>query len=67
MKKAVIAVFIFLLIIGCSQKQKETKLTDLQKEACDAAQRADKCRTGLADLELVSKDECCTTMKLCCN
>ena len=41
-------------------------LSDLQKGACDSADIGHTCQTKLADLGIVSPDECCKYLNKCC-
>jgi len=44
----------------------EIPLSDLQITACEAANEGGTCFTRLNDLGLVSPEECCEYLKLCC-
>ena len=43
------------------------KLSDLQETACLAAEKGNTCNTRLSDLGLVTKDECCASLGVCCS
>ncbi len=42
------------------------KLSDLQETACLAAEKGNTCNTRLSDLRLVTKEECCASLGVCC-
>jgi hypothetical protein len=46
--------------------QENTPLSDLQKDACNSADLGHTCQTKLADLEIVSPDDCCKYLGKCC-
>jgi len=41
-------------------------LSDLQKEACNSADQGGTCYTKLAELDIVSAEDCCKYMAKCC-
>ena len=41
-------------------------LSDLQKSACNSADAGHTCQTKLADLGIVSPDDCCKYLDKCC-
>jgi len=43
-----------------------SKLSDLQETACLAAEKGNTCNTRLSDLRLVTKEECCASLGVCC-
>ncbi|NOQ55553.1 MAG: hypothetical protein GQ477_01970 [Nanohaloarchaea archaeon] len=47
-------------------KKPIVKLSELQETACNAAERGNTCDTRLSDLGLVTKDECCVALGMCC-
>jgi hypothetical protein len=65
----VILLFSILIISGCSKKNVDgdaTKLSELQVEACNSAQDGGSCNTKLADLGIVTKEDCCKNLNKCC-
>ena len=42
-------------------------LSDMQKDACNSADTGHTCQTKLADLGVVSPDDCCKYLGKCCS
>ncbi len=58
-----------ILVMGCSPKEyhnSEETLSELQIEACNAADSANTCDSRLAEVGIVLKEECCEVLKKCC-
>ena len=51
---------------GTTSDQGTIPLSDLQKDACNAADSGKTCNTKLADLGIVAPQDCCRYMKKCC-
>ena len=74
MKKLILIVLIFVILIAGCQKVSETKkenkhnkqLSDMQITACNAAHEAGTCDTRLAELGIVLKEDCCKVLGKCC-
>ena len=71
MKKLILILLFFIILIsGCqkvSETKKETKsLSDMQITACNAAHEARTCNTRLAELGIVLKEDCCKVLGKCC-
>ena len=71
MKKILLFLLIFIILIaGCqkvSETKKETKsLSDMQVTACNTAHDAGTCDTRLAELGIVLKEDCCKNLGKCC-
>ena len=45
--------------------KQDSSLNEFQQRACYSAQKAENCG-ALAELELVTKEECCNELKKCC-
>ena len=71
MKKLILILLIFVILIaGCqkvSETKKETKqLSDMQVTACNTANEAGTCDTRLPELGIVLKEDCCSILGKCC-
>ena len=71
MKKIILLLFVFIIIMNGCQKLseiKETKksLSDIQITACNTAHQAGTCDTRLAELGIVLKEDCCQVLGKCC-
>ena len=71
MKKILFVLFIFIVLTAACQKAPEPKaetktLSDMQITACDTANDAGTCDTRLAELGIVSKEDCCKALEKCC-
>ncbi|MFH1182378.1 MAG: hypothetical protein V1702_05440 [Candidatus Woesearchaeota archaeon] len=60
-----IVLIIILVLAGCRVEQK-TQLSDMQIEACNAADNAGTCSTRLAEVGIVLKEDCCKVLGKCC-
>lgn len=56
---------IIIVFAGCKVEQK-AQLSDLQFEACNAADSAGTCSTRLAEVGIVLKEDCCEVLGKCC-
>jgi hypothetical protein len=78
MKKIIIVLIFLIIIVGCQQNIPEEKTTtemeditgkhilELEKTACDAADKASTCETKLASLGFITKEDCCKKYQKCC-
>ena len=69
MKKVILFLILILFLIGCKEiSKKETTITlsELQITACNKADEANTCDTRLAEVDIVSKDDCCKVLGKCC-
>ena len=74
-KKTILFLALSLLVIGCTTIPVEVSeeipedastLSNLQVDACDAADEAGTCTTRLAELGIVLNEECCQILGKCC-
>ena len=75
MKKFALFLLILVIVIaGCQSYQvkdeitakPEKSLSDMQVTACNTANEAYTCDTRLAELGIVSKEDCCKALGKCC-
>ena len=79
MKKVIARLSLILLIVlvGCAKFQEDNNtgdddgsytktLSDLQIDACNAADSAGTCDTRLAEVGIVLKEDCCEVLGKCC-
>tara|TARA_Y100000310_G_C20480362_1_gene714381 strand:+ start:750 stop:956 length:207 start_codon:yes stop_codon:yes gene_type:complete len=68
MRKAIILLILLLVIVGCKEIPEEVPktLSELQVDACNAADEAGTCSTRLAELGIVLKEDCCEVLEKCC-
>jgi hypothetical protein len=66
--KILLVVFILIVTLAMLFQYSESKLnlSDLQIEACNAADSAGTCESRLSDLGIVLEGECCKALKQCC-
>ena len=67
-KLLLILVILSTLINGCADEevQNQEQLSELQVTACNSADAGGTCDTRLADLEIVTKEKCCSVLGKCC-
>ena len=61
----IILLVVSALLVGCAQTEDEN-LSELQITACNTADDAGTCDTKLAELEIVTTDQCCKNLGKCC-
>jgi|TARA_B100002003_G_C13973855_1_gene471191 hypothetical protein len=69
MKKQLLLLILFLFIVSCKEipeEQQAKTLSELQVEACNAADGAETCDTRLAEVGIVLKEDCCQVLGKCC-
>jgi hypothetical protein len=67
MKYLVICFLLGIVLSGCFGSVTESKgLTELQITACNSADAGGTCDTRLAEVDLVSKEDCCSILGECC-
>ena len=68
MKKLILLLILLLFVVSCKEfPEKELPtLSELQVEACNAADEAGTCDTRLAELGIVLKEDCCQVLGKCC-
>ena len=74
MKKQVWILILILSIVGCKEipdkeipeEQPATTLSELQDEACNAADESGTCNTRLEELGIVLSEDCCQILGKCC-
>lgn len=68
MKKLILLLILLLFVVSCKEFPKKEFLTlsELQVEACNAADEAGTCDTRLAELGIVLKEDCCQILGKCC-
>ena len=67
MKKLILILLIFIILITACQNRKEVKkLSDIQVTACNTAHQAGTCSTRLAEIGIVLKEDCCKALGKCC-
>jgi len=54
-------------IISCMPTEEKSQLSELQVTACNTANQAGTCDTKLAELGLVTKEQCCQSVGKCCS
>ena len=67
MRYKLIALSILLILVvlsGCNTYQGD--ITELQQTACISADKGNTCDTKLADLGIITKEECCQKLGKCC-
>jgi PBP1b-binding outer membrane lipoprotein LpoB len=65
MKKVVIVLLLFLIVISGCSKATESNLNELQKQACNTASKYNTC-DKLQDIDIVTKEKCCKELSKCC-
>jgi len=63
----IIALIVLTLISACSKTSEKPQLSELQVTACNTADDANTCDTKLAELDLVTKEQCCQSLGKCCS
>ena len=63
MKKFILVLLIFIIIIAGCQQSSEPKT---QITVCNTAHEAGTCDTRLAELGIVLKEDCCRVLGKCC-
>ena len=58
--------FFLLFICGCIQVSEEDQLDEFQVTACEEAGKSGTCQTRLVEVGIVSPDECCKFLGVCC-
>ena len=70
MQKFVTPFILILLVIittGCTIiEEPKIELSELQIIACETANNAGTCNTRLAEVGIVTKENCCSALDLCC-
>ncbi len=68
MKKIIIFLILLLLIVSWREIPKEPlkTLSELQVDACNAADEAGTCDSRLVELGIVLKEDCCEVLGKCC-
>ncbi len=68
MKKIILFFILLLFIVGCKEIPEEVPktLSELQVDACNAADEAGTCDSRLAELGIVLKEDCCEVLGKCC-
>ena len=68
MKRLILLLILLLVTVGCKEIPEETPkiLSELQVDACNAADEAGTCDSRLAELGIVLKEDCCEVLGKCC-
>jgi len=69
MKKHLFFLILLLFIVGCSESAEDVitkSLSELQIDACNAADNGGTCDTRLVELGIVLKEDCCEVLGKCC-
>ena len=69
MKGMILILIIFIVVLnGCkvSDSKADITLSELQIDACNAADNAGTCDSRLVDLGIVLQEDCCQSLGKCC-
>ena len=70
MKGMILILIIFIVVLnGCkvSDSKADITLSELQIDACNAADNAGTCDSRLVDLGIVLQEDCCQSLGKCCS
>jgi len=67
MRLSTLLILLLVFLTGCAAVQESSQLSEIQTEACAAADDAGTCTTRLLEVGIVMPEDCCQALGRCCS